>query len=309
MTQEIQGEHRPNITVVIPHFNDWERLATCLAAIRAGDLPQAVYEVVIVDNGSEHPPPRSVTEAANVTVLHEPVPGSYAARNRGLDAATTELLAFTDSDCLPSRTWLSSAVELLRSRSELAFATGPIRLFPLNEDRPNAVELYDMLFGLRQEDNLRQHHFAATANMVTRRSTFAAFGRFDASLKSGGDHEWGNRVTDGGGHSVFLPALEVRHPARATLADLLRQARRHAGGRMDVRKDRPFRPTTLHFWRILLRVILPPFRMYRQAWRRGRETGLGPVQTLRVFGVATAVHYSRLTGMASAKFLKNSERN
>ena len=43
----------PGIAIIIPHYNDAERLDRCLSALAQNDLSGC--EVVVVDNGSTRP--------------------------------------------------------------------------------------------------------------------------------------------------------------------------------------------------------------------------------------------------------------
>src|SRR5262249_6694583 len=95
------------ISVIVPMRNAEPYLRACLDALVAQGYPSNEYEVLLVDNGSTD---RSVENARlydRVTLLTEPAPGSYAARNRGIKASRGDIVAFTDSDCAPHPSWLS----------------------------------------------------------------------------------------------------------------------------------------------------------------------------------------------------------
>ena len=68
----------------------------------------AGLRVIVVDDGSADPAAvRAVAERAGAAVLRHPTPrGPAAARNAGLAAARTPLVAFLDSDVVPEPGWL-----------------------------------------------------------------------------------------------------------------------------------------------------------------------------------------------------------
>jgi GT2 family glycosyltransferase len=91
-----------DVTVVIPVRDRHAELARCLSGLR--DLPH----VIVVDDASADPGAlRRIAAAAGAEVIRRPVNGGPgAARNTGLSAARTELVAFLDSDCVPRPGWL-----------------------------------------------------------------------------------------------------------------------------------------------------------------------------------------------------------
>ena len=87
---------KPSISIVIPVLNEEKRLVACLDSI--GYQTELPDEVLVVDNGSTD---RSVSVAKSfgfVTVLNEPRSGVVYARNRGFDAAKSNIIARIDAD-------------------------------------------------------------------------------------------------------------------------------------------------------------------------------------------------------------------
>jgi mycofactocin system glycosyltransferase len=95
---------RPEVTVVIPVRDRDAELARCLSGL-AGPS-----RVIVVDDGSADPAAiQSVAAAAGAGVVRRPVNGGpAAARNTGLAAVRTPLVAFLDSDCVPGAGWLDA---------------------------------------------------------------------------------------------------------------------------------------------------------------------------------------------------------
>lgn len=99
-----------DVTVVIPVRDRHGELSRCLAGLAdaarvlGGDAPR----IVVVDDCSADPAAiAGIAAAYGARVVRRPVNGGPgAARNTGLAAAATELVAFLDSDCVPGAGWL-----------------------------------------------------------------------------------------------------------------------------------------------------------------------------------------------------------
>lgn len=212
------------LSVIIPVYKDDGRLSQCLAALEQQTLAGDDFEVIVVDNGSKAPP----TVPDWVRLIHEATPGSYAARNAGIRAATTDRLVFTDADCVPDPGWLAALDQALDTSPR---ATGPVPLFI--EGRRTAAATYDCLFAFTQEAN-HEAGFGITANLAVRREVFDDGGLF-SEVASIGDREFGQRATAAGHGIAWVPDAVVWHPARRQLGDLLRKMRRLEGGEADTR--------------------------------------------------------------------------
>lgn len=76
---------------------------------------------------------------------------------------------------------------------------------------------------------MRNVGFAATCNLAVRRGVFDVL-RFDPTLRSGGDHDFGHRLGAAGGTLVYADDAVVEHSARASAAAVLRKVDRVAAG-------------------------------------------------------------------------------
>lgn len=219
------------VSVIIPVLNNIRGLRQTLAALESQTYPKELYEVIVVDNGSKENLAEVVREYDRTKLAYEPQPGSYVARNRGIRIARGEVLAFTDSDCIPKPDWLTNGVRQLTSTDNCGLVAGKVEFFYQDPSQPTSVELYDSVTFLDQEKYVREHQYGATANMFTWKQVMDAVGEFNASLKSGGDKEWGKRVARSGYDLVYGENASIAHPARHSLKEISQKiARTRMGG-------------------------------------------------------------------------------
>lgn len=90
----------PKISVIVPVHNVEEYLAHCLESIRKQDCSD--LEIICVNDGSTDASSSLLEIAAQldprITVINQPNSGVSAARNRGLDTASGEIIMFVDAD-------------------------------------------------------------------------------------------------------------------------------------------------------------------------------------------------------------------
>ena len=147
------------VSVIIPVFNDSERLQKCLAALDKQTYPQNLYEVIVVDNASDQSIEEMVNQFEQAIATYESQPGSYAARNQGIKLARGEILAFTDSDCLPTTNWIEKGVEALLNEPKYTIVGGKIELFFRDPNNLTAVEQYEKLTAFPQKKTYRKISF------------------------------------------------------------------------------------------------------------------------------------------------------
>lgn len=255
------------LTVVIPVYDDAERLARCLDAVKiAIERAGGGTSCIVVDNGSRESLDSLISRYPGVRLIHEPKPGSYAARNTAARTVSAEVIAFTDSDCVPDENWIVEAKAKFAKDPQADLVVGGIELFQESQVFGRAdpgVVAYEMSVAFRQKYYATKVHFGPTANLIVRKSVFDALNGFRTDSFSGGDKDFGRRGWQQGYKIVYAPECLVRHPARATMAEMETKVRRIVGG--DHRRaDGGIARTLADFLRYL---VLRPANSCQLIWR------------------------------------------
>jgi glycosyltransferase involved in cell wall biosynthesis len=262
----------PFVSIIIPVFNDNKRLKNCLQALEKQTYPQECYEIIVVDNGSQEDVKSVVIQFSQTTLAYENCPGSYVARNKGISLAKGEAIAFTDADCIPDPDWIEKGVAALVSEPNIGLIAGRIDLFVKDPSNPNPIELYESIaMSFPQDQFLKNKKFGVTANLFTWKKVLDDVGAFDATLKSGGDVQWGQRVFAKGYQQLYANDARVNHPARNSWACIRKRSIRIVGGRYDALKKN--NPSAWDMFKDLILFLKPPFRSFFHIWTDKRLHG------------------------------------
>jgi O-antigen biosynthesis protein len=228
----------PRVSVVVCAYNAERTMDQCLASLAELNYPD--YEVIVVNDGSCDRT-REIAESHDYCrIINQPNKGLSAARNVGAEAATGEIVAYTDSDCVADPDWLTYLVAKMEA-SDLAACGGPN--FPPPEDDlvPAAVAVAPggpthVLIS----DEVAEH--IAGCNMAFRRDVLLQLGGFDPIYRAAGDDVdicW--RFQDAGYQIGFSPAAVVWHFRRNTVAAYCAQQRGYGKAEALVYSKHPFR--------------------------------------------------------------------
>jgi GT2 family glycosyltransferase len=209
----------PRASVVICVHNGAATLADCLEGATALDYPD--FEVIVVDDGSTDET-ASIARRFDVLLIRTPNGGLSRARNTGIDAASGEIIAFTDGDARPDPDWLTHLALGLRS-GEFVAAGGP-NIAPPGDGL--AAECVANAPGgpvhVLRTDQEAEH--VPGCNMAFKAAALRAIGGFDARFRTAGDDVdvcW--RIQERGWRIGFTPGAVVWHHARPTLRAFWRQ--------------------------------------------------------------------------------------
>jgi len=263
---------------------------------RAGLLPRLVnalegqvgapaFEVVLVDDGSSDDTWATIEQlaaASSLPVRGVQMPsqsGPAAARNAGWRAATGDLIAFTDDDCVPQPEWLATLATAL-SASDIAQGC----------TLPDPAQLHLLGPFARTMDVRSETGYYQTCNVAYRRATLDAVGGFDDDLRQAGeDIELATRAMAAGATTAFCGGAVVHHDVRpSSLRAHLRGTLRWGGIVLAVRKQPALRAKLYH------RVIWKRSHVPAVGAAAGVVVALGAKSTLgRIAGMAALAPYAR----------------
>lgn len=202
-------------SVVVPVRGRSDDLIRCVECLINQDFPADSYEILVCDDGSSAADAAEIRQFceshATVRYLRQDPKGPAAARNLGIANAKAPIVAFTDSDTLPTRGWLAAILEPF-SDPEVVAVEGPVRT-----PRPAESPLEE---APRNEGGVH-----LTANMAYRRQVLLDVGGLDEEfpLAAFEDVDLALSVR-GRGHFAWAPNAVVMHPwRRVTLKSSLRR--------------------------------------------------------------------------------------
>jgi GT2 family glycosyltransferase len=216
----------PVISIIIPHLNQPDFLARCLASLDPQISSLGNTEVLVVDNGSAKLPTQTTSPFSWVRLVQEKTPGPGPARNHGIAVSSAPLLAFIDADCLSHPDWLSTILTEFLHNPATLIVGGDVRIALGNPAKPTALEAYESVFAYRQKEYIEKVGFSGTGNLAMRRSAYDAVGPF-AGILVAEDRDWGRRAQKQGLHIKYLSNMIVYHPARKSFDELCRKWDRH----------------------------------------------------------------------------------
>jgi mycofactocin glycosyltransferase len=243
-----------DVTVLIPVRDRAAELDRCLTAVGRE------HSVIVVDDGSADPAAIAAAAARHgASVLRRPASGGPgAARNTGLAAVGTGLVAFLDSDCVPPPGWIGQLAAHLADPAVGAVAP---RVVGLGTGRPSAASRYaalcgslDLGAGEARVQPMTRVAYVPTAALVVRRSALAAIaGRgqaFDPALRYGEDVDLVWRLHDAGWRIRYEPSVRVLHEGPASWPGLLGRRFRYgtSAGPLARRHPRRLAPLVLQPW-------------------------------------------------------------
>ncbi|MFC4438553.1 MULTISPECIES: glycosyltransferase [Natrialbaceae] len=216
------------VSVVIPVYNDGDRLQKTLSALENQTYPDSQYETIVIDNGSTDNTATIINEfsvrSSEITAIQSP----YAARNRGIQMANGDIIALLDATCVPISSWIESAINCMEENNADLIA-GDIQ-FELGED-PSPAELYDSIAHVQVERNVRERGVATTGNLIVRKDLFDEdhLGKFPV-VRSSADVEWTGNATEAGYTLGYCPDAISTYPPK-DFPGLMRKAYRVGKGK------------------------------------------------------------------------------
>lgn len=240
------------ITVIVPVYNSQSTINKLMNALNKQTYPKKNIQIIFIDNGSTDNSVKLIKKFKQITLLSENrIQSSYVARNKGLAHAKGEIIAFTDSDCIPSKNWLESGLKYLKNQ-DADIVAGSVEF--IYNNKKSAVEIYDALNHIRPESSVKEKKSAPTANLFSKKKLFEEIGYFP-QVKSGGDFIWTKNAANKGKKILYCHEAKVFHPTRDLRSTITKELRLGTG-LLKVWKNE--QKTTKSIILNLIRLLLPP---------------------------------------------------
>ncbi len=225
-----EGDDRllPPISVIICTRDRGGSLERCLQTLAQLDYP--AYEVLVVDSCSQDTTVASVVQRWGFRYIREEKAGLNLARNRGIQEAQHEIIAYLDDDTLATPGWLRGIAHGFADPTVMV-VTGLVLPAELETRAQSDFECYGGMskgftaYTIQKEALSAQELFWASrwgvgANMAFRRALFRTLGTFDLALdvgtptRGGGDIEFLYRVVATGYALHYEPSAMIYHVHR-----------------------------------------------------------------------------------------------
>jgi len=165
------------ISVIIPVYNGAAYLEEAVASIRRQAF--AVDEIVVVDDGStDGSAALAATLGEDVRVVSQDNAGPAAARNRGIEMARNEIIAFLDADDLWPDDKLALQLPVLLRDPAIDMVLGLLQYFRDNPSAPGGRETLPPIF------------LFVVGCGIYRKRIFDAVGLFEETMRFAEDTDW-----------------------------------------------------------------------------------------------------------------------
>lgn len=165
------------ISVIVPFFNEEKHIEKCVKGLLHQNYPKSSYEIILIDNNSTDNSLNIAKKYPSIKVIQEKRKGSYSARNSGMRIANGDIIAFTDSDCIPDPGWLQTI------QSEMALNDIGILLGAHSINSKSKILSLLIDYGNERSkyvfnSNNKKIYYGQTNNMAVLKNIFDIYGLF-----------------------------------------------------------------------------------------------------------------------------------
>ena len=177
------------ISVVVPTYNEEQNIERCLESLADQTVPRETYEVIVVDGNSKDRT-RELAEPLADSVFIQKSKRVGGARNDGVMAASGEVVATTDADCILPRDWVERIGRNFAER-EIVQLYGTV--YPIEDGVRNRLSLVGANTFSRLGYHTRTIYFTLGCNTAFDRDAFIRAGMYRC-IDAGDDLEIAQRM-------------------------------------------------------------------------------------------------------------------
>ena len=231
----------PFVTVIVPVYERHGDLEDCLRGLDSQIYPRESMEVLVVDDGSPHPPEGICAQHRCMLITSTPNRGQSFCRNLGASLAKGDILAFLDSDCVPDPGWLTELVPYF-DWDNLGAVGGSVEGFY----RESVLDRYEHAFSslslgantiMAADDETT--FYIPTCNLLVRAAVYTALGGIREDLRVGEDVDFCWRLRSEGHTLLYVNRGRVLHKHRNEPAQMLRRKAQYGSSEAKLQRLHP----------------------------------------------------------------------
>lgn len=278
----------------------WDDLRKTLTSLSRQDFDGEVEYILVEAAAFRDAIPSELTVIIpDLRIVWSEAMSSYDMKNAGGDAATSDIVAMLDADCIPCESWLRHAVEVLRADPDAVAVSGKTT-YPGRTLLERTLALIGRSFLYRREtgetDSISNNNAAYRRDILLRYPLSNAIGPFGAGLQNTAIVSDGHRV-------MFEPRMLAVHDFEGWAME--RDVRRNVGYATVALRQHETR--VKQAWLVRLGLLsLPLFyagrflMSARQCWRYHRDYDVPGYALPMALCLALVVHAMELPGMLRA---------
>jgi glycosyltransferase involved in cell wall biosynthesis len=271
----------PSLSVAVPTRNRPDHAVACVASILEN---RSLVDLIVVDQSDGNDTERRLADIRDerLRYIRTETRGVTSARNIGIEASESEVVAFTDDDCRVPPDWTDRIAQVFAGDPEAVLVCGRVRV---------PEELWAKGFTESFEPHERNwvgryppfgRDWGITANMSVRREAVQRLGAFDpflgagSPLRSGGEPDLIFRVLRAGLKVVNASEVVVDHLGVRPHGDAARKLMRGYGFGTGAALFKHVRRGDAQAAKLYLNFLQRNLvRIGENLLREGRPTGLG----------------------------------
>lgn len=232
----------PKITVMIPTLNCEKDIEDCLNALQEQTFKD--FEILLIDGHSKDKT-IEIGEKYGCRIVYDDGKTRGHACNTGLRNTNSEIIAFTDADCIPKNDWLEKLVEHFDKEEKIASIGGP-NTAPYSDSF--FAKVVDVVYGSKimsgetrygvilDELTPIEHNPGCNSAYKTK---VAKEVMFDEDLPTAEDVVFDYKILKKGYKIYFTPYAIVYHHRRPNLRSYYKQVHNYGKGRAMANKKYP----------------------------------------------------------------------
>ena len=199
------------ISLVIPAYNEEKYIGTCLEYVFK-NAPNFFHEIIVIDNASTDKTREVAEKFKGVKVIYEAQKGLTSARQKGLESATGDLIAYIDADTKMPKDWSKKVLKYFSKNPGLVCISGPYIYHDVSFLKSISVWMYWHIFAY--PTSLITGYMVVGGNFIAKKNALEKINGFDKSISFyGEDTDIAKRLSMVG-KVKFIPSFFMYTSAR-----------------------------------------------------------------------------------------------